>query len=166
MFFILFPGAFGERLYAVNVQRHVGNNLAWLEVMRRETLSTSKLSFRGLVLTGWSRYDHFAVLCELLPIALPSLILNLVVVTEGAHDYDAAKRAHRLLQCNTQKPIFTPQELRRNPQQWDAHRCRFSGSGLFGLLSSYNMNRHEVEAAVDRISQKDGWMTQYNVDHR
>ena len=27
-------------MYAVNVQRHVGNNLAWLEVMRRETLST------------------------------------------------------------------------------------------------------------------------------
>ena len=80
---IYVPGAFGERLYAVNVQRHVGNNLAWLEVMRRETLSTSKLSFRGLVLTGWSRYDHFAVLCELLPIALPSLILNLVVVTQG-----------------------------------------------------------------------------------
>ena len=70
--YLSFIGAFGERLYAVNVQRHVGNNLAWLEVMRRETLSTSKLSFRGLVLTGWSRYDHFAVLCELLPIALHS----------------------------------------------------------------------------------------------
>ena len=78
-----FKGAFGERLYAVNVQRHVGNNLAWLEVMRRETLSTSKLSFRGLVLTGWSRYDHFAVLCELLPIAMHSLILNLVIITSG-----------------------------------------------------------------------------------
>ena len=78
-----YKGAFGERLYAVNVQRHVGNNLAWLEVMRRETLSSSKLYFRGLVLTGWSRYDHFAVLCELLPIAMPSLILNLVIITQG-----------------------------------------------------------------------------------
>ena len=43
---------------------------------------------------------------------------------------------------------------------------RYSGSGLLGLLSSYNMNRHEVEAAVDRISEKDGWMTKYNVEHR
>ena len=159
-----FKGAFGERLFGVNVQRHVGNNLAWLEVMRRETLSSGKLSFRGLVLTGWSRYDHFAVLCELLPVALPSLILNLVIVTQGkkrrlisiirentsqmyyicliftkkyilltgAHDYEAAKKAHRILQCNNQKPLFTAQELRRNPQQWDAHRCRFSGSALLG----------------------------------
>jgi hexosaminidase len=78
-----YKGAFGERLFSVNIQRHVGNNLAWLEVMRRETLSSAKLSFRGIVLTGWSRYDHFAVLCELLPVAIPSLILNLVVVSQG-----------------------------------------------------------------------------------
>jgi hypothetical protein len=70
------------------------------------------------------------------------------------------------LQCNAQKPLFTPQELRRNPQQWDAHRCRFSGSGLLGLLSSYNMNRHEVESAVERISGRDGWMTEYNLNHK
>ena len=50
----------------------------------------------------------------------------------GAHDYEAAKKAHRILQCNNQKPLFTAQELRRNPQQWDAHRCRFSGSALLG----------------------------------
>ena len=100
------------------------------------------------------------------PLAYGGLSISFdLIFLSGAHDYDAAKRAHRLLQCNSQKPIFTPQELRRNPQQWDAHRCRFSGSGLLGLLSSYNMNRHEVEAAVDRISEKDGWMTKYNVEH-
>ena len=81
-------------------------------------------------------------------------ILTLSLCTLGAHDYEASKRAHRLLQCNSQKALFTPQELRRNPQQWDAHRCRFSGSGLLGLLSSYNMNRHEVETSLERISEK------------
>jgi hexosaminidase len=29
--------------------------------------------FRGMALTGWSRYDHFAVLCELLPVAYPTI---------------------------------------------------------------------------------------------
>ena len=28
------------------------------------------------------------------------------------------------------------------------------------------MNRHEVEAAMSKITEKDGWMSQYNVDHK
>ena len=32
---------------------------------------------------GWSRYDHFAVLCELLPASLPSLVINLMVASLG-----------------------------------------------------------------------------------
>ncbi len=32
---------------------------------------------------GWSRYDHFASLCELLPVALPSLILRWSPIIQG-----------------------------------------------------------------------------------
>ena len=28
------------------------------------------------------------------------------------------------------------------------------------------MNRHEVETALERISEKDGWMSKYSVDHQ
>lgn len=42
---------------------------------------------RGLALTGWSRYDHLAVLCELLPASLPSLITNLITVSDGEFNY-------------------------------------------------------------------------------
>lgn len=38
---------------------------------------------RGLALTGWQRYDHFAVLCELLPVGIPSLITSLSTVSKG-----------------------------------------------------------------------------------
>ena len=34
-------------------------------------------------ITGWQRYDHFAVLCELLPAGLPSLALDLIAVSSG-----------------------------------------------------------------------------------
>lgn len=160
-----YKGAFGERLYATNIQRHVGNHLAWQEVMRRESQNGNRINFRGIVLTGWSRYDHFAVLCELLPVSIPSLVLNLVILNEGGHTFEATRRSHRLLQCNGQKTMMTPEELLRNPVQWDMHRCRFPGSNLFSLLSSYDMNKKEVESLHERITKKDGWMSDYSVRH-
>lgn len=41
-----YKGAFGERLYLANIQRHVANNNAWTEVMRRETLGSNQINFR------------------------------------------------------------------------------------------------------------------------
>ena len=39
-----YKGAFGEQLYVVNVARHVYNNLAWLDIMKRETLGPDKVT--------------------------------------------------------------------------------------------------------------------------
>ena len=67
-----FKGAFGERLLLPDRERHAANNAAWMGVVAKEgggggTAAAVKRSgfFRGIALTGWSRYDHFAVLCEL-----------------------------------------------------------------------------------------------------
>lgn len=47
----------------------------------------ARFCLKGLVLTAWQRYDHFAVLCELLPAAIPSMVLNLIVATDGGYDW-------------------------------------------------------------------------------
>lgn len=77
-----FKGAFGETLFIPDARRHLENNLRWLDVMSQQA-RFFKNGLTGIALTGWQRYDHFAVLCELLPAALPSLTLNLLAVTHG-----------------------------------------------------------------------------------
>ena len=37
---------------------------------------------------------------------------------------------------------------------------------MFALLSTYDMNRKEIENLHDKLLKKDGWMTEYNVRHR
>ena len=75
-----FKGAHGETLVVPDIQRHLNNNLNWLALMAQEE-PRIRGGFRGIVLTGWQRYDHFAVLCELLPAAIPSLAVNLLATS-------------------------------------------------------------------------------------
>lgn len=71
-------------------QRHVDNTLQWLRVAR--AVSTS-VHIRGIALTGWQRYDHLSVLCELLPVALPSLASCLQTLADGKFDAETQSKA-------------------------------------------------------------------------
>ena len=71
-------GATGSNMHLTTVRHHVDNTLAWLSVMR------DLPGMAGMVLTGWARYDHYATLCELLPVSLPSLRCCLAVLGSGS----------------------------------------------------------------------------------
>ena len=64
-----------------------------------------------------ARYDHFAVLCELLPAAIPSVVLNLALLTAGAHTVEVSKSANRLLLCDAAVELMSPEALMRNANQ-------------------------------------------------
>ena len=55
------------------------------------------------MLAGWSRYDHFAVLCELLPVSIPSLVVNLMILSLGGLEVAVSRRIHTVLKCDNQK---------------------------------------------------------------
>ncbi|KAJ4444349.1 hypothetical protein ANN_06141, partial [Periplaneta americana] len=81
-----FKGATGSCQLLPVIQHHLSNHEHWLRVLSREV---SKFQhFRGVALTGWSRYDHYATLCELLPVSIPSLVLCLKVWLAGAYSGD------------------------------------------------------------------------------
>ncbi|CAG4975680.1 unnamed protein product [Colias eurytheme] len=71
-----FKGANGSSQVLSPVSRYVSNQEAWRRAITRKPDS---IRFVGVILTGWSRYDHYATLCELLPVSLPSLFSCLKV---------------------------------------------------------------------------------------
>ena len=56
--------------------------------------------FQGLIITGWSRYDHLAALCELFPVALPTLAMSAETILAGRPLGGVFERTAELLQCN------------------------------------------------------------------
>ncbi|XP_058972266.2 hexosaminidase D isoform X2 [Pocillopora verrucosa] len=75
-----FKGATGPNSDFVTISKHVSNNLQWVEIMSKISKKSDVL---GIALTGWSRYDHYGTLCELLPAGIPSLALCLKAIDEG-----------------------------------------------------------------------------------
>ena len=69
----------------------MANHKLWTAVLAERLHRGTCLG--GVIVTGWSRYDHFGILCELLPAALPSLALSLFTLASGAFNELAHRRA-------------------------------------------------------------------------
>ncbi|XP_057682945.1 hexosaminidase D [Corythoichthys intestinalis] len=81
-----------------STQRHVDNHLQWLKVAQSVP---SGLNIMGIALTGWQRYDHLSVLCELMPLALPSLAACLQTLIHGQFSPEAQKIVTELLDISS-----------------------------------------------------------------
>ncbi|XP_041671761.1 hexosaminidase D [Cheilinus undulatus] len=89
-----FKGSTSVYTCVPSTQRHVDNHLQWLRVAA--SLSAG-VNLRGIALTGWQRYDHLSVLCELMPVALPSLAACLHTLSCGQFNVeDQIKVSERL----------------------------------------------------------------------
>ncbi|RWS27090.1 hypothetical protein B4U80_05337 [Leptotrombidium deliense] len=162
-----FKGAFGETLTVPNVKMHLENNEAWLEVMKEQYKNFKAL--RGIVVTGWQRYDHLATLCELLPAGLPSLVVNLLTLSHGRYNSTYVfKMFDRLMRCPSNTHYYSSNQLEvdfeNDPNLWQrAANCLFPGSSVFQLTM-------DVVEAVKRFNEYSysvtihkAWMTDYNV---
>uniref|UniRef100_A0A0A9YMF3 beta-N-acetylhexosaminidase n=2 Tax=Lygus hesperus TaxID=30085 RepID=A0A0A9YMF3_LYGHE len=160
-----FKGAGEPRSDFPHIERRLANQRSWLELIH-----TSKTSHKvsGLALTGWSRFDHFAVLCELLPVAIPSLLLNLLYVK--AHLGGEAPQKQRMIYREWQDSLgcpgrIIPENMNTIEGRDDLMDCIWPGVDLYKSLVAYRELKNEVKKTEHIISERQGYLTRYNAMH-
>lgn len=78
-----FKGGLNRFSPVTNTTHHVLNHRRWIELM--QTPGMQENYFAGIFLTGWSRFDHFMPLCDLLPTAYTSLIYSLEILNTNQY---------------------------------------------------------------------------------
>lgn len=153
-----FKGATAPDRYYTDISYHLENHQRWLEIIARYS---KRIHFRGVILTGWQRYDHFSVLCELLPSALPSLAINLMVL-QGT-DYnnfptEVPRKIMQALDCEGMISLGVPEP------QYGWTRCNYFGSSVY----SATLRLHSLSQEVARMEQEStfkGWLKPYNIKY-
>ncbi|NXK84195.1 HEXDC Hexosaminidase, partial [Amazona guildingii] len=88
-----FKGATGVNQSLILIGHHLKNHLQWLRVASKSPVDV----LEGITLTGWQRYDHFSVLCELLPVAIPCLAVCLQTLKNGGYSEKVKENVEELL---------------------------------------------------------------------
>ncbi|KAG8507537.1 Hexosaminidase D [Galemys pyrenaicus] len=147
-----FKGATGASQALTPVQHHLGNHMRWLQVAASGPTDT----LQGIVLTGWQRYDHFSVLCELLPAGIPSLAACLQCLLHGDFGEDIKAKVENFLGT----PNLDVTDVTRQGTG------SFPGSDILALVTQVSLHlRDSVDTLLERDRQvgagQRGWAGRY-----
>ncbi|PIO58148.1 glycosyl hydrolase family 20, catalytic domain protein [Teladorsagia circumcincta] len=121
-------GADGPARFNSNPVHYIRNHEAWVEQLSRNYNEFDML--QGLILAGWSRYDHFAVLCELAPVAFPSLAMSMETV------------------------LCTP-----STTMGITYGCQFPGSKIYELVNEFWQRRKQLQQYREDDFEMNGWLS-------
>uniref|UniRef100_A0A8R1I3I3 beta-N-acetylhexosaminidase n=1 Tax=Caenorhabditis japonica TaxID=281687 RepID=A0A8R1I3I3_CAEJA len=139
-------GADGPARYSTHSMHYVRNHESWIKQFAMVYRDFEVVE--GLIMASWSRYDHLAVLAELLPVALPTLALSIETIQEGRNLNGHYPQTSEILQCTP------PLDLGRF-----ASMCRFPGSRIYELVNELYQKRRELRKYRDEDFELNGWLS-------
>ncbi|XP_041072959.1 hexosaminidase D-like isoform X1 [Carcharodon carcharias] len=146
-----FKGATGAAQSLTPISYHLANHLQWLKVA--EAVPRDSIQLHGIVLTGWQRYDHFSVLCELLPVGIPSLAVCLQTLKNGIFSEKEEDFVQKCLGFKTLRVNFLSIEDAGN----------FPGSDIFNRVTQIITSLQEsVDKLLEENSYIKGWFSNYH----
>lgn len=153
-----FKGATGSDRYYTDISHHIKNHEGWLDIIEK---NSHRITFKGAILTGWQRYDHFSVLCELLPSAIPSLAMSLAVlqspVVNFFHTY-VPNHIMNILSCESPISLSAPEP------QFGWTKCGYHGSLIYAATLRLFVLNDEI-MKMEEDSTYTGWMKEYNIKY-
>uniref|UniRef100_A0A0A9X4K8 beta-N-acetylhexosaminidase n=2 Tax=Lygus hesperus TaxID=30085 RepID=A0A0A9X4K8_LYGHE len=149
-----FKGAKSPDAITNSISLYLENHRSWVKLIKKYSQT---LKFQGGILTGWQRYDHFAVLCELLPVSIPSLAVNLIYLGSDSKSdlVELTSIAQTMCRCDS-NPVLTL-------NNYLVH-CVFPGSRLFHAISHLSQVFEQIDI-LKKSSPYKGWLTLYNRNH-
>ncbi|KAL0984063.1 hypothetical protein UPYG_G00136590 [Umbra pygmaea] len=148
-----FKGSTSVHTCVTSTKRHVDNHIQWLQVAASLPKSINML---GIALTGWQRYDHLSVLCELLPLALPSLASCLQTLTHGQLSPEAQGRVTQSLGISTVEVETMERSSAGDSELYPGRKLAELVVELTAILQSEEL-RHFEDSMFVR-----GWFTPYH----
>uniref|UniRef100_A0A1I7TM51 beta-N-acetylhexosaminidase n=1 Tax=Caenorhabditis tropicalis TaxID=1561998 RepID=A0A1I7TM51_9PELO len=139
-------GADGPARYATNANHYVKNHESWVKQLSMVYKDFNVVE--GLIMTGWSRYDHFAVLAETIPVALPTLAMSMETMLEGRPLVGNYPVTAELLQCTP------PLDL-----GFTASGCRFPGSRIYELINEMYQKQMQLRTYRQDDYELNGWLS-------
>ncbi|OWR43951.1 hypothetical protein KGM_215551 [Danaus plexippus plexippus] len=132
-----FKGADGRVATFPDLRKRLLNNFSWLNLIFDYKFGGESeiYEFSGIILTGWSRYSHMDPPCELLPVATPSLYLNLLMIK--TFKYSDSKPKDISIALNYINKDFSTNlhcQYEINIDNFNSIHCHFEGNELFKLL--------------------------------
>ncbi|XP_037265964.1 hexosaminidase D isoform X2 [Falco rusticolus] len=140
-----FKGATGVNQSLTLIGHHLKNHLQWLKVAGSSPADV----LEGIALTGWQRYDHFSVLCELLPVAIPSLAVCLQALKNGGYSEKIKENVEKLLgMSNLETDTFMSTSL-----------GTFPGSNVLTLVTQVSFY---LKSSVDDLLERNSLLSKWN----
>uniref|UniRef100_A0A914UIG5 Beta-N-acetylhexosaminidase n=1 Tax=Plectus sambesii TaxID=2011161 RepID=A0A914UIG5_9BILA len=152
----VYKGADGPSRYYSNIPVYLQNNKAWQGAMDQHHGYFE--NFRGMIICGWQRYDHFAVLCELLPVGLMSAVINFLTIRKGCFDDSVLREGAQLMHCETQ-------QLNINAEGVAGQQCVFPGSLVYQHVQDLHVNLGRIEKEIYGDYRVQGWLSPFNIKH-
>uniref|UniRef100_A0AC34GPF5 Sialyltransferase n=1 Tax=Panagrolaimus sp. ES5 TaxID=591445 RepID=A0AC34GPF5_9BILA len=104
-------------------------------------------AYKGLIITGWSRYDHMAVLAELLPVNLPTLVMSIETIDSGRPLHGNFPKSNQLLQCTAKY------------DQGFIYGCQFPGRKVYELINEMHSQKDSMHKYVETDYEFNGWLS-------